>query len=59
VRYDHSLGDKVEPRGGHGTKVAGAAAAKLYNREANGIAEGAKMHIYDIQIGTGKCYSHI
>jgi hypothetical protein len=57
VRYDHSTGDVVEPKGGHGTKVAGAAVAKLNDEKANGIAEGAKLHIYDIQVGTGKCYS--
>ena len=57
VRYDHSFGDKIEPKGGHGTKVAGAAAGSLHNvddSEANGVAEGAKLHILDIQHGTGK-----
>ena len=54
MRYDHSIGDKTEPRGGHGTKVAGAALGKSRYDEndiANGIAEGAKLHIFDIQIG--------
>ena len=56
MRYDHSYGDIVEPKGGHGTKVAGAAAGALNNsdNEANGIAEGAKLHMYDIQQGSGK-----
>ena len=57
VRYDHSLGDKIEPKGGHGTKVAGAALGKSRDNEddvANGIADGAKLHIFDIQQGKGK-----
>lgn len=60
MRYDHNYGDIVEPKGGHGTKVAGAAAGALHNddNEANGIAEGAKLHIYDIQQGSGKRAFH-
>ena len=60
MRYDHNYGDIMEPKGGHGTKVAGAAAGALRNadNEANGIAEGAKLHIYDIQQGSGKCAPH-
>ena len=57
VRYDHSIADKIEPKGGHGTKVAGAAVGKAKGHEddeANGIAEDAKLHIFDIQEGTGK-----
>ena len=57
VRYDHGVGDKIEPKGGHGTKVAGAAAGSLHGDEdnkANGVADGAKLHIFDIQQGTGK-----
>ena len=56
MRYDHSSGDIVESKGGHGTKVAGAAAGALNNadNEANDIAEGAKFHMYDIQQGSGK-----
>lgn len=57
VRYDHSIGDKTEPRGGHGTKVAGAAVGRARDNEndvANGVAEGAKLHIFDIQVGNGK-----
>jgi hypothetical protein len=52
VRYDHSLGgDAEERKGGHGTKVASAAAGALENGtgKANGIAEGAKLHIIDFE----------
>lgn len=91
MRYDHSIGDKTEPRGGHGTKVgqkpcktyiksseindlmsdfssslscnittlkvAGAALGRSRdnaNDTANGIAEEAKLHIFDIQQGSGE-----
>jgi hypothetical protein len=46
----------IEPTGGHGTKVAGAAAGAANDgsdHKANGVAEGAKLHIYDIQKGSG------
>ena len=59
VRYDHSIGDRIEPKGGHGTKVGGAAAGSLYgddDSEANGVAEGAKLHVFDIQQGSGKSH---
>lgn len=54
VRYDYNFGDKIESKGGHGTKVAGAATGSLHDSEANGVAEGAKLHIFDIQQGIGK-----
>ena len=57
VRYDHSLGDAIELRGGHGTKVAGVAAGQAFddvNDKANGIAQAAKLHIFDIQTRSGK-----
>ena len=40
-------------KGGHGTKVAGAAAGALGNvdGEADGVASGAKLHLYDIHSG--------
>lgn len=56
VRYDHSVGDKTESTGGHGTKVAGAAAGRAinnYNDKANGIARDAKLHVFDIMQGSG------
>lgn len=56
VRYDHSLGDAIELRGGHGTKVAGVAAGQAFddvNDKANGIAQAAKLHIFDIQTRSG------
>ena len=59
MRYDHSVGDRVEPTGGHGTKVAGIALGSADHGgddEANGVAEGAKLHLFDIQEGTGKLY---
>ena len=52
MRYDHSVGDKFEKRGGHGTKVAGAAAGRAVDDRddrANGIAHAAKLHVFDIQ----------
>ena len=62
VRYDHSrLGDTSEPKGGHGTKVAAVAAGVSFKNsydEANGVAEGAKLHIYDIQKSNGKIPSN-
>lgn len=57
VRYDHSIGDKVEVSGGHGTKVAGAAAGRAVNDindKANGVAHAAKLHVFDIQKQSGK-----
>ena len=62
VRYDHRpgrIGDVIELKGGHGTKVAGAAAGSLHginDDQANGVAEGAKLHIFDIKRGTGKSH---
>lgn len=56
VRYDSRIGDELEPKGGHGTKVAGVAAGSLYtgyDNEANGVAEGVKLHIFDIQKSNG------
>ncbi len=56
IRYDRSLGDNTEPKGGHGTKVAGAASGRSrddYQDAANGIAENAKLHVFDIQRGSG------
>eukprot|EP00551_Chaetoceros_affinis_P000335 CAMPEP_0203633872 /NCGR_PEP_ID=MMETSP0088-20131115/943_1 /ASSEMBLY_ACC=CAM_ASM_001087 /TAXON_ID=426623 /ORGANISM="Chaetoceros affinis, Strain CCMP159" /LENGTH=523 /DNA_ID=CAMNT_0050487345 /DNA_START=23 /DNA_END=1594 /DNA_ORIENTATION=+ len=55
VKYDHSMGDKTEPKGGHGTMCAGAAAGKVAGTDnnANGVAEDAKLHIIDIQNGNG------
>ncbi len=56
VRYDHSLGDKFELRSGHGTKVAGAAAGKAISNmydKANGIAQGSKLHVFDMMQGSG------
>ena len=61
MRYDHSMGgDTEERKGGHGTKVASAAAGALNNGsgEANGIAEGAKLHIIDFE-KEGMCALHI
>lgn len=51
VRYDHNIGDKHEPKGGHGTKCTGAAAGKVAGKdyEANSEAENTKLHIIDIQ----------
>ena len=69
VRYDHSFGDKFELRSGHGTKVAGAAAGKAIGNKydkANGIAQGSKLHVFDMMQGSGmsitdlnkrKCFS--
>ena len=56
VRYDYSVGDKTESTGGHGTKVAGAAAGSAFNKyndRANGIARDAKLHVFDIMKGSG------
>ena len=50
MRYDHSSGDKNDRATGHGTKVAGVAAGQSNDGgddEANGIASGAKLHIFD------------
>ena len=57
VRYDHSEGDMRELKGDHGTKVACAAAGVLSYADhgANGVAEGSKLHIFDIRRGSGKC----
>ena len=55
MRYDHSVADTTENDGGHGTKVASAAAIRSRDNGksvANVIAEGAKLHIFDIQKGT-------
>ena len=57
MRYDASIGDREENLGGHGTKVACAAAGKFkydYDNEADGIAQGAKLHIFDVQKSSGK-----
>jgi hypothetical protein len=57
VRYDHnSIGDQTENESAHGTKVAIAAAGKLNGGDdsTNGIAEGAKLHLYDLRKGSGK-----
>jgi hypothetical protein len=62
VRYDHNNGDKTELSGGHGTKVACVAAGNSNDFDgvkANGIAEGAKLHIYDIShVNSGMDNSH-
>ncbi len=58
VRYDYSNGDKEELPDGHGTKVAGAAAGSAINDKndkANGVAQGSKLHVFDIMERTGMC----
>ncbi len=61
VRYDNSVGDKREIRGGHGTKVAGVAVGKSNSKTndvANGVAEDAKLHLFDIVEGEGERKVH-
>ena len=59
VRYDNDLeGDRLELPGsdGHGTEVAGVMLGQLSSEEeseADGVAKGAKIHVYDIKKGAG------
>ena len=55
VRYDSTNGDTIEVSG-HGTRVAGVIAGRANNfveDEADGVACEAKLHIWDMQRGTG------
>jgi subtilisin family serine protease len=58
VRYKNSAsGDKVDTYQGHGTRVAGIIAGKLASNvedKADGVAPDAKLHMWDIQKGTGE-----
>jgi len=61
VRYDNDPyeGDKLELSGkdGHGTKVAGVILGHNDisgdGDDADGVAPGAKLHVYDIKKGSG------
>ena len=57
VRYDYPMfkGDYEEEAGGHGTMVAAIIAGRLESDDdeaKDGVAIGAKLHIYDIQRGS-------
>ena len=56
VRYDYPMfkGDYKEEPGGHGTMVAAIIAGQSesgVDEAKDGVAIGAKLHIYDIQHG--------
>ena len=50
VKYDTTNGDGTDVSRDHGTSVAGVVAGKASSgdNEANGIAEDAKLHIFDM-----------
>jgi len=55
VKYDTTNGDDKDVSRGHGTSVAGVVAGKASSgdNEANGIAEDAKLHIFDMSTNGG------